>query len=271
LALIVSRQAARADACRAAPLLRRPSRVGRFQIATTDSPALAPVSPSRPFPPLSLPSCTLRSPRPSAAPPPNRATNRRLRIGVSCARAVRSSETLNPITCVHRGQIRLYSCAANSRATALRPAARRDPLGARAGVCIHARVHRTGRLCARGFGCFWQRARKAPATAFIGAAGSFYSAIAAGDARSATLYMARARIFPVYAQREIKSRHRPPSNERERERERGTEGASNVYARAPTALHLANYCIINITALLPTGKCANRNTLFFFSIQIIRD
>jgi len=137
-------------------------------------------------------------------------------------RAVRSSETLNPITCVHRGQIRLYSCAANSRATARCVRSEREPLA----VCIHARVHRTGRLCARGFDCFWQRAQKAPATAFIGAAGSFYSAIsAAGDARSATLYMACAPIFPVYAQREIKSRHRRArAREREREREREGEG-----------------------------------------------
>lgn len=76
LALIVSRQVARADACRAVP----PASLRPTSAALPRS--LLPYSPASSFPFPSL----LNSPGPSAVLPPNRATNRRLRIGVSCAR-----------------------------------------------------------------------------------------------------------------------------------------------------------------------------------------
>jgi len=78
---------------RAAPLLRRvpPASLASRSLLPTLLPSLSSSSSSSSHPlggplPCPLPSCTLRSPGPSAAPPPNRATNRRLRIGVSCAR-----------------------------------------------------------------------------------------------------------------------------------------------------------------------------------------
>lgn len=72
-------------------------------------------------------------------------------------RAVRSSsETLNPITCVHRGQKTSLFASHN----VYRPATRSEP------PRVDTRVHRTGRLCACfavGFG----NVRKTSAIAFI--------------------------------------------------------------------------------------------------------
>lgn len=84
LALIVSRQAARADACRVPSDVPPRPRYPRSLPTTPPPSSLSSlhrlVLPERPpAPPRPRP-----SPRPSATPP-NRATNRRLRIGVSCA------------------------------------------------------------------------------------------------------------------------------------------------------------------------------------------
>jgi len=100
LALIVSRQVARADACRAVPPTSlRPTSAASTIATTVPSCPLAFPSPVPPF----------NSPGPSAILPPNRATNRRLRIGVSCARfdLLRRPWTRSRVCAVDRR--RLYS------------------------------------------------------------------------------------------------------------------------------------------------------------------